>query len=672
MNNPSGIQRATCKIHITLATVLVFTLLAACGRGSSDAKNESVNRVALAALKLNTLASCEAYKTYVTEALVEQYRPRRGLQVSTESTAGESPWAPTVPASGNGSASSIPTHVTGTNNQEAGVDEPDIVKTDANGILYIGRGNSLRIVTGHPPAELKELAALEAGGNVYDLFLDEPKRRAVLFAAHYDQQIPVFSGMGGGGMTTSPNLYQPVQYVVSFVDVSNPAQPVLTERWTLEGLPLDARRVDTRIHFILSDPIELPVSLARDATFGELYSDYYSAPDTNAATAIEQHIVDAIRAALAPIDAATLLPTITIAKNGKTVTQPIVDCGDVISPKVLTRPSLLIVASFDTDGANRNTSAITAEGATVYASPTNLYVTQYSGGWFNNTEHTPQTAIHQFSVSSAATKYVATGVVDGWVQSSFNLSEFNGDLRVATHSNLWSKGVSTRTNDLFILRDNGSGELATRGSVRDFGRGESMFSTRFLGPRGFVVTYRSVDPLFAFDLSNPDRPTLAGELTIPGFSTYMHPLGDHHLLTMGRNTSTWETQLQIFDVSDLAYPKLAHAYSPALPPGGEFSYSIAEYDPHAFTFDETSNVLAIPLAYSSSTTYFNGIGAFKIDVAAGIKEIVQVDHADMANLANCSTAAPSITGHCATAPIGMTSQRRSKVLLATPGALPGA
>lgn len=642
-NSYSAMNQAH-KISILAGTVLTFALLSSCGRDSdTPAEPKTVNRVSLASLKLSTLQSCDAYKTYVINALVEQYRPRRWSQSTVESGSGGPQPAPAAPASAGGdsasSANSAPTHVTGTNNQEAGVDEPDIVKTDTNGTLYIARGNFLRIVAGHPPKELNELAALDAGGNVYDLFLDETLRRVVLFAAHYEPLMPMTPPRSGDAIT-SPAFYRRTQYVVSFVDVSDPAQPVLTERWTLDGVPLDSRRTDARMHVVLSDPLELPTGLANDAAFWNLYTDYYNAPDADAAGVAEQKIVDAIRTSLIPLDPAALLPVVTIEKGAEIITRPLVGCGDISAPTVLTRPSLLTVASFDTDGANLSASAITADGATVYASPANLYITQYSGGWFNNDESTPQTAIHQFSISGAAPKYVATGVVDGWVQSSFNLSEYNGDLRVATNSSTWSKGVSSRTNDLFILRDNGGGELTPRGSVRDFGKGESMFSARFMGERGFVVTFRNVDPLFAFDLTDPDHPKLAGELTIPGFSTYMHPLGDNHLLTIGRDGATWGTQLQIFDVTDLAAPKLVQKYSPVLPDGG-YSYSNAEYDHHAFTFDETNHVLAIPLSYSSSSMYFNGITAFKIDAASGISEIVRVDHADLANKANC-TASPAI------------------------------
>ncbi len=644
MHNQSEMNRALRALPAILGTVLMFTLLTACGKGSSDSKNTGVNRVSLAALKLNTLTSCDAYKTYATDALVEQYRPQRGAQLAVESNSGGTQSPPASPASTGAAAgsadSATPTHVTGTNNQETGVDEPDIVKTDTKGNLYIARGQFLRIVAGHPPTALKELGALDAGGNVYDLFLDEAMRRVVLFAAHYEQLVPVSPPRGDA--ITLPAFYQRVQYVVSFVDVSDLAHPVLTERWKLDGFPLDARHTDARIHVVLSNPLQLPASLSNDPAFWNLYTDYYNAPDADAASVIEQKIVSAIRTAFANVDAAKLLPLVTIEGNdGQTSTQTIVGCGDISAPKVLIRPSLLTVASFDTDGSNLSASAITADGATVYASLTHFYVTQTSGGWFNTGDYQPQTAIHQFSVSGAAPKYVATGVVDGWIQNSYNLSEYNSDLRVTTNTNIWSKGVSTRTNDLFILRSNGSGELAVHSAVRDFGKGEAMFSTRFFDQRAFVVTFRSVDPLFAFDLSDPDHPTLAGELTIPGFSSYMHPLGDNHLLTIGRDGATWGTQLQIFDVADLAHPQLAYKHSLLLEEG--YSYSSAEYDPHAFTFDATSKVLAIPLSYSNSSNYFNGIAAFKIDVASGITELVKVDHADLANQATNCSAGTTIT-----------------------------
>jgi hypothetical protein len=399
------------------------------------------------------------------------------------------------------------------------------------------------------------------------------------------------------------------------------------------------RRVDARAHVVLTNPIELPAALADDTEFWKLYNEYYAAPTDEDAAAIAQRIEAAIRAAVAALDVAALLPAVTVETDETTSTGPIVGCEAINAPTVLTLPNLLTVASFDSDGDNLRASAILAHGSTVYASAENTYITQSSGGWFHDGEYKPQTAIHKFSVSGAAPVYVATGVVDGWARNTFNLSEYNGDLRVATNTTTWSKGTVTQTNDLFVLRDNGAGELAQRGAVRGFGEGEALFSARFLGTRGFVVTFRRVDPLFAFDLSDPDAPRLVDDLTIPGFSTYMHPLGDNHLLTIGRDGSARAIQLQIFDVTNLAALSLVTAYPISLPDGS--SYSAAEYDHHAFTFDALNNVLAIPLSYADYTAgqYFNGIAAFKVDTAAGISEIVRVDHGDLANASHCAAVA---------------------------------
>jgi hypothetical protein len=639
MDANGPIDRKTTPLLIRAAAVVLVAgaFLSGCGKGNNQDK-PGPQPATLAALRLNALENCDAYLAYVTDSLVENYRPRdwgNPVRVQGEDGVVGTDPAPAAPATGDAASSSSPTHVTGTNNQEAGVDEPDIVKTDANGILYIARGEKLRIVAGHPPEQLNELATLDAGGAVYDLFLDETNRRAVLFAAHYDQIVPS-SPAAASDAITMPSYYMRVQYVVSFVDVADPAQPQLTARWTLDGYPLDARRVGARIHFVLSDPIELPAKLANDAEFWKLYGAYYNATTEAAAAAIEAQIVAAIRAAVAEAGAAEMLPNVTVESNGVSTTGPIVGCGGVRAPQVLTYPNLLTVASFGTDGENLSASAILAHGAEVYASPDNLYITHTSDGWFNSDDYKPQTAIHKFGVADNAPRYVATGLVDGWAGNSFNLSEYQGNLRVATNTTTWSKGTTTSSNDLFVLRDNGDGELVQRGAVRGFGANESMFGVRFLGARGFVVTFRRIDPLFAFDLSDPDAPRLAGELEIPGFSEYLHPLGDNHLLTIGRDALTRGVQLQIFDVSDLAKPALVHKYAPALP-GAGYSYSQAEYDHHAFTFDDVNNVLAIPLAYYSygANSYFNGIAAFDVDVAAGISEIVRVDHGDLANASYC-------------------------------------
>ena len=203
--------------------------------------------------------------------------------------------------------------------------------------------------------------------------------------------------------------------------------------------------------------------------------------------------------------------------------------------------------------------------------------------------------MHRFAVSSEAqrTPYQGSGFVQGIINDQFSIDERDGILRIATTRTTWPD----RTDDLLAtdewvppITDNlvstmklNGNALELLGSTPPLAEGESIFSARFLGDIAYIVTFRRVDPLFAIDLSDPESPKVLGELKIPGFSDYMHPLGSDHLLTIGRDIDE-ETQrdngtaLQIFDVSDPVNPMLAHK---ALVGEG---FSEANQDHKAFNF----------------------------------------------------------------------------------------
>jgi len=164
-----------------------------------------------------------------------------------------------------------------------------------------------------------------------------------------------------------------------------------------------------------------------------------------------------------------------------------------------------------------------------------------------------------------------------------------------------------------------------------------------LDDRGFIVTFREVDPLFAFDLLDPTNPILKSELKIPGFSTYMHPIDENHLLTIGRSATNEgrveETQLQIFDISDMSNVKKTFDHIPEILKNVDGNgSSTAEYDHHAFTYSTENNILAIPLSYYNWQDHstFAGIATFKIDIESGITENGTVDHGDFADTSNCT------------------------------------
>jgi hypothetical protein len=255
-----------------------------------------------------------------------------------------------------------------------------------------------------------------------------------------------------------------------------------------------------------------------------------------------------------------------------------------------------------------------------------------------------QTAIYKFAISAERPQYLATGTVDGRVLNQFSFSEFGGYLRTATtqfetvSDPVAGRQIRSSTN-VFVLEDDGNRQLNIAGAARGIAPGESMRSSRFVGNRGYVVTFRQVDPLFALDLSEPTDPQLMGELTVPGFSTYMHPFGDNYLITIGRNDNLRGMKLQLVNVSDITDPIIAHSYSPNM--SASWSWSSAEYDHKAFMFYDDANLLSIPVHINpytarGDTNYFSGFLAFNVSPDTGFNPLGEVDHQDLAREFYCS------------------------------------
>jgi uncharacterized secreted protein with C-terminal beta-propeller domain len=239
-----------------------------------------------------------------------------------------------------------------------------------------------------------------------------------------------------------------------------------------------------------------------------------------------------------------------------------------------------------------------------------------------------RTEIHRFDASKPGqTSYASSGSVAGFVLNQYSLSEFDGALRVAsTEEPAWFDGGMTSDSQSYVtvLAERGS-ELALLGRAAGLGRGERIHAVRFAGDKGYVVTFRQVDPLYTLDLSRKTAPRVVGELKIQGYSAYLHPISDDLLLGVGQDASaqgrTQGTQLSLFDVSDLHRPaRRAQALL-----GGNSS-STAEFDPHAFLFWKPSNLAVIPLSASADAgRQFEGAVAFTIG-AASIAETGRIAH----------------------------------------------
>ena len=250
--------------------------------------------------------------------------------------------------------------------------------------------------------------------------------------------------------------------------------------------------------------------------------------------------------------------------------------------------------------------------------------------------------IHKFDLNDGGLpRYVASGEVSGWIYDQFAMSEHNGHLRVAsTELNWWVWDEDEQGgNNITVLRDNRIGELETVGEVTGLAPGERIYASRMFGDKGYIVTFRQIDPLFTIDLSDPKNPTVMGELKIPGYSAYLHPIAEDRLLSVGMDGdmdgNLSGLAVNIFDVSNMEDPTLEHKFT--LESDG-WAWSEALWDHHAFTYhNDTLSIPAYTYDWSADGGYddFSGLITFDIDIDDGITELGRVDHQSLVEDSEC-------------------------------------
>jgi hypothetical protein len=318
-------------------------------------------------------------------------------------------------------------------------------------------------------------------------------------------------------------------------------------------------------------------------------------------------------------------------------------CAGYYRPSLAEGRSFTSLVSVDISGGPLTTATVVSDPGVVYASETGLYMsvphTQNEGGsWYDGMASEKQAStVHKFRIGAAPslTGYEASGIVKGRVLNQFALDEHEQHLRVATTT---GHAPSPETHSTMnILKRNGS-KLELTGKVDKIAPSEDIRSVRFDGSRGFIVTFKKTDPLYVFDLGNPTAPSITGELKIPGFSTYMHMMDAQHLLTIGYDASdqgsfAWFTgvMLQIFDVSDMKNPKLAH--KEVIGTRGSSSEALTNH--LAFTYFAPKSVLALPMTiceggsqnggYGTNMT-FSGLMVYDTTATGGFKLKGKVAH----------------------------------------------
>jgi hypothetical protein len=621
-------------------------------------------------LELEETATCSAFNEHVTAAITGLIvNGGFGVTSCRDCLVTVAAGAAALPAAGTDQRSFE--SFTETNNQEAGVDELDQIEADVNGYFYLIDGSELVVANGLPPANLRQVAKLELGQRAEGLVLDPDNRRIVIVRSALDAPMPFTAAA-----ILPPQPINPVTELL-FVDVADPLAPVIDRRLKIEGFRLAVRRIGARVHLVSHTTPFMPMPLLNDTALLDLRQQLAAATEgSEAARRLADEVRRRVAALVASTDPLEYLPNLLVSLGS----QPFADitprnCSNVALPDVAMRLGLTSVTSVDSDGTDAATLTVANDSWNVYASERHIYLTQTSAGWWFDRRQRQETAIYKIEIGAGRPVYRAFGAVEGWAISSFQFSEHEGYLRVATNRSERdpADGSWLQDNHLYVLGDNGGGGLDVVGKVAGFGVGERIFSTRFLGRRGFVVTFRQIDPLFAFDLSVPQDPRLVGELMIPGVSTYLHPLDDAHLLTIGydgdQNRLNGQFQLQIFDVQDLRQPRLLHRHVPRFEAPG-FSWTAATHDHLAFNYFAEGGTLTVPVQYFASNTrdHFSGFIAFSVSTANGFAELGRLDHSDLARREYCATPTGFLPVSCAGATYLESAQPRRAVSARLDGA----
>jgi hypothetical protein len=481
-----------------------------------------------------------------------------------------------APASGRSSAEdAVGTGPTGTNVQEAGVDEADLAKTDGTLMITVV-DHALQVVdvSGMKP---RPRGTLDLGSIRPTELLLEGDRALVV---------------SPDGSSTTLNL----------VDLSNPDRPSLLGTEEVGARYLSARLQDGVAHVVLSTPPQLNFARPGQWRDGDRMGS--------------DQATDANRDVVNRATAEDWIPTKRlIDRDARTVKEsPLVGCSAIRHPIEDSGLDLITVQSIDTRSAtgllDAVSTAIVAAGDLVYESQDKLFVATTDGGWgdewiapaeverggparFAPAPNTMVTRVHAFDISDGEVQYLASGVVPGFVKDRWSFSERDGYLRVVytTQSSPWAWGSGSTG---LIVLDTAGKRLDELGRTEGIVHNEQVKAVRWFDDLAAVVTFRQTDPLFLVDLSRPTEPRVRGKLTLSGYSAYLHPIGDRRLLGIGQNADQWGRtrglQVSSFDILDVTDPQRTDNLDL-----GQFATSPVERDARGFVYLPDARMAVLPV-----------------------------------------------------------------------------
>ena len=464
-----------------------------------------------------------------------------------------------------------------TNVQVAGVDESDIVKTDGT-YLYVVSGPTIYILRAYPPDQASILSKIDLN-ETYDAEIYLRGNRLVVRGNKF--QYRLFANTG---------FFYPYldEAFVKVYDVSDHAKPALARTVVLNGTLDDSRMIGDYVYAVVNQPATLPGGNETDfeVFLPKIYVD----------SAVEE-----------------VQPTEIRYVN---VSDTFYYFTTVLSLNVITDAEAPTYESF-----------LAGSAACMYVSSSNMYLAIPNiTAWIMPVKADKvqeETLIYRVEFDREKIVCQAEGTIPGYMLNQFSMDEYNGIFRIATTT--WMGNTSR--NDLFTM----DMSLKIVGRIEDLAPGERIFSARFMADRCYLVTFRQVDPFFVIDLSNPADPRTLGYLEIPGFSGYLHPYDENHIIGIGKQDSN--LKLSLFDVTNVNAPTEKDKYIVQ----GNWSESTVLWDHRAFLFDGSKQLLALPVSiwwtHVENNTYYvencwQGAYVFDVSLEQGFTLRGSITHAN--------------------------------------------
>jgi uncharacterized secreted protein with C-terminal beta-propeller domain len=605
---------------ILVAILLIALIFAGCtpntqpnnNNTNTDNENETLNLQEHTS-ELKKFDSQEELKEYISKVSMQTqktnyYSRNENMQmdmVASESKGASSPQDDSSPQSA--------TQYSQTNVQVKGVDEADIIKNDGKYIYTISE-NNLIILDAYPAKDAKILSKIKFNNTPQELFINNNK--TIVFTQG-NEQIETVSNDN----FIPQKSYQSITHIYIY-DTSDKENPQLIENYKITGNYYDSRMIEDNVYIISKnylnyyrDYIGIPQIYQGNTKIATPNIYYFDNPFDS----YNFHTIASIDLSKtnSDINAKTFMlgqsNTLYVSKNNiyiaykkyysnnklntfKEAVLPLLpqETQNKIKPLIENAKYPSDINWEEITNILQNTYNSMQEKQKedliekIEKSTNEHYEKQAS--------QNQKTQIHKINIEDGKIEYETKSEVNGHLLNQFSLDESDNNLRIATTTSYYSREKGRQQyNNVYILDEN----MKQIGELEELAQDERIYSTRFIGDKLYMVTFKQIDPLFVIDLEDPQNPQVLGELKIPGYSTYLHPYDENHLIGIGHDTkeSEWGgvvnngVKLSLFDISDFNNPKETDNYIIE----GRYTDSIALHEHKAFLFDKDKNLLVMPI-----------------------------------------------------------------------------